>query len=770
MRPLKLVMRAFGPYAEEQTIDFSLLGEHNFFLIHGPTGAGKSSILDAICFALYGSASGDLRDSRSLRSDYAPASRRTEVEFTFHNGGATYCVLRSPEQEITRQRGSGTRKLPSAAVLRRLNADGTELQLLAERTDEVTRAIIRIMGFKAEQFRQIVLLPQGEFRRFLIADSRDRKAILETVFKTQLYRAVEELLYARCKDIKTAYESCKKEREMLLQTCALESEADFRAKIAALEAEAAQCDAEAARQTLTLDLCRAQIAQAQSVADAFSELGDAQAKHARLSQLLPQMQEGERSLAAAEQAALLEEIYKTADRSLRQRQAAEAESADAAAKLAQARSHAAALALSLHTELDSFHEEDPEAAINRLNAEILRLTEENAALAGTGAHLVQLANELQDGVPCPVCGSVHHPRPASLTAREKQALAAQSAALQEKKARLQQAQQNYRQTSLLLAKLEATADAAKKHLAATQLAFDDARAAYAHKLRSSVFEGDQTAFLQSRLTPERRASLKAELDSYRQQLAIAAARYERAQKAVLGKTAPDMDALHREAKQQENSLAALTTRSALLRREAAELSGRAERLQEIERQLAALDTAQQTAATLAETARGNNAARLTFSGFVLQTILDKVLVAANLRLHKMSRGRYSLARAAAVADARRENGLNIEVTDTFTGVPRPVKTLSGGELFLASLSLALGLADVVQSEAGGTRLDTILIDEGFGSLDSEALDMAVSTLIDLQGSGRLVGIISHVAELRERIHTRLEVIPGQRGSRAVLHL
>lgn len=151
----------------------------------------------------------------------------------------------------------------------------------------------------------------------------------------------------------------------------------------------------------------------------------------------------------------------------------------------------------------------------------------------------------------------------------------------------------------------------------------------------------------------------------------------------------------------------------------------------------------------------------------MQAILDDVLQAANLRLTSMSRGRYSLSRTGDVLDARRENGLNIEVTDSFTGVARPVKTLSGGELFLASLSLALGLSDVVQAYAGGIRLDTILVDEGFGTLDSEALDMAIRTLTDLQKGGRLVGIISHVSELRERISARLEVIPGQRGSTAV---
>ena len=182
--------------------------------------------------------------------------------------------------------------------------------------------------------------------------------------------------------------------------------------------------------------------------------------------------------------------------------------------------------------------------------------------------------------------------------------------------------------------------------------------------------------------------------------------------------------------------------------------------------MAALDEAYQTSALLAETAKGNNAARISLSAFVLQSILDDVLLAANVRLETMSSGRYLLRRSEVLGDARKKSGLNLEVNDAYTGVARPVKTLSGGEIFLASLALALGLTDVVQSYAGGLRLDTILVDEGFGSLDPEALDAALAALTDLQANGRLVGIISHVAELEERIPTRLEIIPGEHGSRA----
>ena len=173
---------------------------------------------------------------------------------------------------------------------------------------------------------------------------------------------------------------------------------------------------------------------------------------------------------------------------------------------------------------------------------------------------------------------------------------------------------------------------------------------------------------------------------------------------------------------------------------------------------------------LSEVANGNNPRRMTFQRYVLATLLDEVLEAASLRLLRMSRGRYALQRVREQGDQRMAGGLDLEVFDHDTGSARPANTLSGGEGFLASLSLALGLADVVQSRAGGIQLDTLFVDEGFGTLDPESLDFAIRTLLDLQQAGRLVGIISHVSELRERIDVRLEVRPGAGGSQAVLRM
>ncbi|WP_298562944.1 SMC family ATPase [uncultured Phascolarctobacterium sp.] len=774
MKPLQLTMRAFGAYADEQTIDFTLLGDKNFFLIHGPTGSGKTTILDAISFALYGSASGDLRESKSLRSDYAPAEQKTEVEFTFKSGEHIYQVLRAPEQELKKQRGEGTRKVPAAAALFKLLSDGSK-DPLAAKSDEVTKKVTEIIGFKAEQFRQIVLLPQGEFRRFLIAESKDRKAILETIFKTELYRRIETLLAERSSTIDNNYQTLKQQRQFILDSTECADSEQLDASIQLLlqrqKGETAALQTAAAR----LTAAKLQLQQAQQLHNAFTEAAAAQAALLTLTEQRSAVAAIKTEAAQAEKAALLEEIYNSTLRAHKHNQ----ECQTAAQNALQATLNTKNDLQELHQQLsEQLRQLDGQAvttaadlnkALELLNQRILQLHSEAAKLSGVTAELGRLAAALADNEPCPVCGSLQHPHPATVSAAQRADLQRQTQIISNQTRALQQLQQQYQQTQLQLAGCEATQKSSQTAAEAAMQEFSALRQHFKERLEASDFDS-QAAFLAAMRTEARRQQLQQTIAAYEQNLAAATDRLQRAQNAIDGKTAPELTACQ-DAEQQADALyRQLTAQTAVTAKELTDLQTAQLRLQELEKQMGALQEAYQTAASLAETARGNNPSRLTFSAFVLQAILDDVLRAANLRLTSMSRGRYSLSRTGDVLDARRENGLNIEVTDSFTGVARPVKTLSGGELFLASLSLALGLSDIVQAYAGGIRLDTILVDEGFGTLDSEALDMAIRTLTDLQKGGRLVGIISHVSELRERITARLEVIPGQRGSKAVFHV
>ena len=229
MKPLRLSMRAFGPYAGEQNLDFSVLGSATCFLIHGPTGAGKTSILDAICFALYGEASGGERDPRRLRSDHAEPGTLTEVVFDFSLGAETYRVSRSPEQERPKKSGTGTTtQQPKASLWRRTGAaPDEEGEVLATQASRVTAEIERLLGFKSDQFTRVVMLPQGKFRKLLEADSKGREDILETLFQTEVYTRIEEALKERARQAKQALEAAESEHLHLLTDAGVASDADL---------------------------------------------------------------------------------------------------------------------------------------------------------------------------------------------------------------------------------------------------------------------------------------------------------------------------------------------------------------------------------------------------------------------------------------------------------------------------------------------------------------------------------------------------------------
>ena len=639
----------------------------------------------------------------------------------------------------------------------------------------MTKKITELIGFKAEQFRQIVLLPQGEFRRFLIAESKDRKAILETIFKTELYRRIEALLAEHSTAIDNDYKALKQQQQFILNSTECENNDQLLADIQIFLQR--QKEETAALQTASAQLAAAklQLQQAQELHNAFAEATAARTAFLTLTEQRSAVETAKTEAAQADKAALLEEIYNSTLRAHKHNQ--ECLSAEQSAQ--QATAAAQAKLQELHQKLsEQLQQLDGQSikdtanldkALELLNQRILQLHSEAAKLSGVTSELERLAAALVDNEPCPVCGALQHPHPATITAAQKSELQLKTQTITRQVQSLQLLQQSYQQAQLHLAGCEATLKANQAASVNAAKEFSALREHFKERLDASDFES-QTAFLAALRTESTRKQLQQTIAAYEQNLAAATDRLQRAQNAVNGKTEPELSACKAAEQQADALYRQLTAQTAVTAKELSDLQKAQLQLQELEKKMGTLQDAYQTAASLAETARGNNPSRLTFSAFVLQAILDDVLQAANLRLTSMSRGRYSLSRTGDVLDARRENGLNIEVTDSFTGVARPVKTLSGGELFLASLSLALGLSDVVQAYAGGIRLDTILVDEGFGTLDSEALDMAIRTLTDLQKGGRLVGIISHVSELRERISARLEVIPGQRGSTAVFHV
>ena len=867
MKPLKLTMRAFGPYAGETVIDFEKLQGRHLFLICGPTGAGKTTILDAMCYALYGKTSGD-RTGEKMRSDYADSSERTEVVFDFMLGDKTYRATRSPAQMVDKKRGSGQTLAAMQASLSELE-DGKEINTLRTGIEE---AAGKLIGLNADQFCQVILLPQGDFRKLLVAKADEREAILKQLFKTQRFSDFKDRLKDRL-DAKVREKMEKQTREdQILSSSGATDEKQLSQMVeeAGKELKEAQ-DIVKSREKESNEF-REVYQKETALMGHFTELEKALKQDAALKNEEGRMKEMEASLSLIRSARELAPYFVQLDGITR-------EGKQEAVKLKTARADMETYSKLNETlekriqELDAMKEKREEErktalkmqdlvpkaklygaavqvlknaknALSRAEEETKRL--QAAAEAARKARDEQkekadavrksyidgqaflLAEGLEDGVPCPVCGAIHHPAPArggdhvakaedveraqkeyerasaaydrANDAKEKHSTGAYAKAVSDhakadaQMKTLKEIPEAYRDPKYLEAestrlltdirkweqdKETAAAQLRKAgaDLSASQAACRNAeerREELVKKYREteSVLKGasDQAGFksldeckewYKKKDTEE---SVRKTLEQYRADRKSTEERIKAEEQATAGKERPDMQALNEKSKALQDQLKKASERAAALKERTETLQKAVSDARAIEKALEYLRKEEGLIRGLYDLTSGKKT-RITLERYVLGTLLDDVANAANLRLLSMSRRRYSLHRMTDESGLGK-GGLSLEVSDSFTGRSRPANTLSGGETFLASLSLALGLADVVQSRQGGVRLDTMFIDEGFGTLDPDSLNSAMNTLIDLQNTGRMVGIISHVPELEERIDARLRVTPAEKGSKA----
>ncbi|HEX5641398.1 MAG TPA: SMC family ATPase [Thermoleophilia bacterium] len=869
MRPLRVVMEAFGPYAAQQTLDFAELRGASFFLITGPTGSGKTTVLDAMSFALYGVTSGGPeseggRSGASMRSDHADPGLLTRVTFDFALGGDRYRIVREPEQERPKLRGDGVTVHGQSATLWRLRQSSEGLAEdggpLETGWSKVSARSEVLLGFRAEQFRQVVMLPQGRFQRLLAADSREREQILRALFDTGHYSAVEAELKRAAKGLSDAAKTLRDKRAEALRQAEAETAEDLAERRARQALEAAEAAGHAGTAERARDEAQTRLQGGREAVARLDELAAAEAAAAAVAEREQLVAGARAELGAAEQAAAVSgaaaRVAAARAGAAERRVAAEEHEAERLRR-AEAAAEAAAALEKLEGEA-----EDREAAA----AECLRLkglvgatADLAAAAADAGdadvvcgearrvaaaadadwtaardaaaeaeaawrnAQAGHLAAGLSSGEPCPVCGSTDHPSPATLPARapgqdEVEALrtaadrasaardaatrsllraestaAAAAACLQERQkataaefadpAALQTAIATAEQRSAALvaayrdassaAQQTATAAATAATAAATSAAElvkadEEVRASCAElteRLSAAGF-ADEEAWLAACREPQQVGRLRELIADHAEAAARAAERLRLARAAAEGVTTPDLEALETAALAAAAEALSARTAAVELAAAADTASRQLERLEELEREAAVVHERYEVIGRLADVANGDNPRHLSFQRYVLGAFLDDVLVAASQRLHLMTKGRYRLERTERRFGGRSAAGLNLEVYDAWTGIARPVATLSGGESFMAALSLALGLAEVVQAHAGGIHLETVFVDEGFGSLDDESLDLAIAALMGLGEDGRLVGIISHVSELRERIDARLEITAGKTGSRA----
>ena len=305
MIPIYLEMKAFGPYAGQEIVDFRELGDHKLFLIYGPTGSGKTTILDAMCYALYGSTSGDSRTGAHMRSEYASPQEATAVSFRFAIGRKYYRIDRSPEQEIAKKRGTGLKKAAAHAALYESDKDGGQEQLVAAKN--VTAAVERLLGFKADQFRQVVLLPQGDFRKLLLAGSSERQQIMQTLFHTQRYARLQELAKARHDTLAGQYEQVRQRREQCLADLGIASEEELPDKEKAWQDKSAAVDAQWHEAETRRQTCQSAFQAAQTLENHWLLREQKRREAAQLQDQAGRFQEKRDTIAILRQAEILAE-------------------------------------------------------------------------------------------------------------------------------------------------------------------------------------------------------------------------------------------------------------------------------------------------------------------------------------------------------------------------------------------------------------------------------------------------------------------------------
>lgn len=879
MRPERLRISAFGPYAGEEDVDFSVLENHTLFLICGPTGAGKSTILDAMCYALYGKTSGAVRSGEDLRSNYVGYDRKTYVEFDFAIGDRHYRIYRSPTQLLKRQKGDRSKPVEhkGKADFYEIDEEGKEKAHITSKG--VDSAVEKLLGVGLEQFRQIILLPQGDFRKLLLADSSDRQKIMEQLFQTGIYLAFEKRLQEETQKLKTEYSRGELQRTTLLETCRSESEEELEKQAEINEKVLKEKETEFMQADKEQQVFLRAYDEANVLHGAFLRLETAETALKRMEEKKKEKEElrGHIKMIRAAQS-VTKEWSEAVNAKKQQRTAAETlEKAAADLPVKEKAKAEAKQALALFEKEKPKQKERIEMkgkleqyrnpsrsygtakreaerlvgiyAVKQKEAERLRkqvsAAEKKAAedkknwlcrnrIFMEGQAFV-LAEKLTDGQPCPVCGSLSHPAPAvagedritekDVKDAERQMHLSEDA---EKKIRheaeayqakeLAAAKESADKAMTVLSELEKNLPAAYRDSLALEKEIKDletrissfeksleqaeekqknAETIYqALKEQKELLEKQAGEFL--KVSEEKNCILKIKvaeagftdwfecsrymkevprLEAYENDLKI----YDQSVHAeeekikgekekTAGKTKPDMNDWNEKRMKLLESMKRFAAEKAEKETELKKQKETLKKLYQLKETQKEIGEKYSLVAHLWEIAQGKETG-INLERFVLGALLDAVTEKANLRLMEMSGNRYELLRKRGErSDGRKKAGLDLEVFDGNTGRARPAATLSGGETFLASLSLALGLADVVQEYAGGVHLDAMFIDEGFGSLDSESLDLAMKTLQELKGQNRLIGLISHVGGLEERIPAKLRVTKTQTGSTAAFEV
>ncbi|MDD3251857.1 MAG: SMC family ATPase [Lachnospiraceae bacterium] len=752
MKPLKLSVCAWGPYREYQSVDLTVISSGGLFLITGATGAGKTTVFDAITFALYGEVSGSIREKDSLRSDFAAADAETFVELIFLHKDVRYRILRNPRYERPKLRGEGMTMKNEDAQLYREDA------LEATGSQQVTGAVTELLGMDERQFKQISMIAQGEFTRLLMATSRERTLIFRDIFQTQLYDAVTQLLSQRVKALNGRLEEVKNRMDETAGSFRMASEPwqaawnqksrNYSKLMALVEAdieektrqkkdlEAQQTELDRAYKALVQKT--EQVRQNNRLIDQFEQ------DSARLAQRRQELADTEkRKKELAQEAEQLPELIRE-EAALTEQLRLGQEQCERLLAWKKAGGELAVLQQQF-LKLD--------AAAKQKKAEY-ELWEDRYRKAAAGI----LAQGLADGIACPVCGSLAHPNPAHLTEEvpdEKK--------LEQLK---QETEQQIRRSNEAQAKAAAELGALRQmeeHLRASGLELQE----NADRLLEEIEARQKAQTKQLHNLTNRRRELEQACQTIEIQLEKQKA-LVRQQKESLKKPKEQkrqdlvqwdqqIRELEEQRRQQAREKEKLQTTWSVNRTALAQMREHSQVRERLEAEYGVLRKVERAA-------NGSNNRRLVLEQYVLSVYFDDILRAANLRLRAMTGERYELYRQEESRDRRTKESMEMGVLDQYTGKQRSVRSLSGGESFKAALALALGTSDVVQSYAGGIQVETLFVDEGFGALDQESLAQAIEILKSLGSHQRMIGIISHVEELKEQIEHQIVIEKTNNGS------
>ncbi len=1042
MRPLKLTMTAFGPYAEKEVIDFTQLGDRNIFLITGPTGAGKTTIFDGISYALYGEASGQERDGENLRSQFASIDTLTMVELEFQLRGKQYYIKRIPKQEKRKSRGEGTTEQNPEAELRVM---GEEDPQTITGVSNVKEKIHDLMGINSDQFRQIMMIPQGEFRKLLTSDSKDREKILQKIFGTEGFKLVETRLNEMAKAIRTEINMLGSRRldalkrielydQQLIKQLLESKEINYVEIVKLLQDEMLKDEElkniageSIKKQEKLLEEGHSKLLKAEESNKKIALKEEIQKEKGKLEEQMEKMQEEEKKLQLARKA---ENIIAVEDNYLEKFNNVAKKEIELQVKLTKLNNINIKLKdAEIKLQAEKQREQEGEKLSEELmvlkgleekiniyeikkqqlkvlteslekveknkeekKKEIVSFKEKNKQLIlkleeskNTNTHLLEVKTELEkvakaygklkkldvenekldylivdykkinkqheeiadqyqnakegydktlenwykgqasilakglnNGEECPVCGSTEHPNLAafqegipteSVLKQEKEKLeklektfqesqirvndaksegATQKAIvsrmkeeleefiplsiqqlkfnelkvfikeqlitideqketlgkkvdvlvkqqklveeyttkseqlmkriedeeknlekvmeiytdkislfqgekslvealeeelpkeirspqslqalIQQKENKLQELKNNYKKAEKLyqdlyleLEKLKTEITSMENVVIELKESVNISKEKYEKAVELAGFR-DLDEYKSFKMNSEVMAKLEKKIKEYYEELKSINDRFTEAQRTTVGLELVELKELQEGYNAIKIEKEKLESKRTVLHSKIEKNNEVLKSIEGLQKEMGDKEEEYRLVGHLSEVTKGNNNERMTFERYVLAAFLDNILEVANARFIKMTGNRYELSRTDERIRSNAQSGLELEVYDHYTGKSRHVKTLSGGEGFKASLSLALGLADVVQAYAGGINIDTIFIDEGFGTLDPESLDSAVESLVNLQKSGRLVGIISHVPELKERIGARLEIIPDNTGS------